>query len=265
MRRLIYLITFVCLVWIGTARADFTNPATLRLTEVSPTQFEVVLTLPLIKGRVLKAKPILPDICVIKGDLDERGAGGSVIRTWQVECNPNDLVGAPLGVSGLLGTSQVIQLTIETLDGRKHVQSLLPTQSFYAIQPPPTVARLALAGSRKGMELVLRRPELVLLVLLAGFMALRRRVFVAAILAFSIAQMLGQLLAGQNWMVMSQFLPRTLTALTALMVAYEIMRWPDKTAVGWHRPLWMVMLLLGLLYGAAQPEAVTIKIGRAHV
>ena len=80
MRRLAYLIPFVCLVWIGTASADFTNPATLRLTEVSPAQFDVVLTLPLIRGRVLKAKPILPDICVIKGDLDERGVGGSVIR-----------------------------------------------------------------------------------------------------------------------------------------------------------------------------------------
>ena len=257
MRRLIYLITFVCLVWIGTARADFTNPATLQLTEISPSQFEVVLTLPLIKGRVLKAKPILPDICVVKGDLDERGAGGSVIRTWQVECNPNDLVGAPLGVSGLLGTSQVIQLTIETLDGRKHVQPLLPTQSFYAIPPPPTVTQLALAGSRKGIELVLLRPELVLLILLSGFLTWRKRSFVAAILAFSIAQMLGQLLAGQNWMVMSPFLPRTLTALTALLVAYEILRGQETMVAGWHRPLWVVMILLGLLYGAAQPEAVT--------
>ena len=173
MRRLAYLIPLVCLTWIGIATADFTNPATLQLTEVSPSQFEMVFTLPLIKGRVLKAKPILPDICAVKGDLDERAAGGSVIRTWQVECKPDDLIGAPIGVGGLLGTSQVIQLTIETLDGRKHVQSLLPTQSFYAIPPPPTVARLALAGSRKGIELVLRRPELVLLVLLAGFLMWR--------------------------------------------------------------------------------------------
>lgn len=264
MRRLAYLIPFVCLVWIGTARADFTNPATLRLTEVSPAQFEVVLTLPLIRGRVLKAKPILPDICVIKGDLDERGVGGSVIRTWKVACNPDDLVGAPIGVAGLLGTSQDIQLTIETLDGRKYIQPLLPTQSFYVIPPPPTVTQLALAGSRKGIELVLLRPELVLLIVLSGFLAWRKRAFVAAILAFSIAQALGQWLASQNWMVMSPFMPRTLTALTALLIAYEIVRRPSATVAGWHRPLWIVMLLLGLLYGAAQPEAVA-RMGLSRV
>ena len=150
MRRLATIILLYCLAWTGIAIADFTNPATLELTEVAPAEFRVVLTLPLINGRVLKAKPILPDICVIKGDLDERGVSGSVIRTWQMECNPDDLVGAPIGVAGLLGTSQEIQLTIETLDGRKYVQPLRPTQSFFAIPPPPTLARLALDAGRKG-------------------------------------------------------------------------------------------------------------------
>ncbi len=256
MRRLAYLVFFLCLALARTASADFTNPATLELKEVSPSQFEVVLTLPLINGRVLKAKPILPDICVIKGDLDERGVSGSVIRTWMMECNPDDLVGAPIGVAGLLGTSQEIQLTIETLDGRKYVQPLRPTQSFFAIPPSPTFAQLALDAGRKGIELVLRRPELVLLILLSGFLALRKGAFAAAVLAFAMAQALGQWLAGQNWMVMSPFLPRILTALAALLVAFEIVRGQSAAFVGWHRPLWIVMLLLGLLYGAAQPETV---------
>jgi hypothetical protein len=99
---------------------------------------------------------------------------------------------------------------------------------------------------------------------LSGFLAWRKRVFVAAILAFSIAQTLGQWLASQNWMVMSPFMPRTLTALTALLIAYEIIRRPSATVAGWHRPLWIVMLLLGLLYGAAQPEAVA-RMGLSRV
>jgi len=255
-RRLAYLVLFFCLAWTGTATADLTNPATLEIIEVSPSQFKVVLTLPLIKGRVLKAKPILPDICVIKGDLDERGVSGSVIRTWQMECNPDDLVGVPIGVGGLLGTSQEIRLTIETLDGRKYVQPLRPTQSFFAIPPPPTFLELALNAGRKGAELVLRRLELGLLIVLVGFLGLRLRALGVAIFAFAVAQALGQWLAGQNWMVMSLFLPRALTALTALLVAYDIIRRKSAPVVDWFRPLWVVMFFLGLLYGAAQGETV---------
>lgn len=256
MRRLSCLLAFACLVWTGTARADFTTPATLALTEVAPAQFKVVLTLPIINGRVLKARPVLPDICVIKGDLDERAAGASVIRTWQMECNPDDLAGTAIGISGLLGTTMEIQLTIETLDGRKHVQSLHATQSFFVIPPPPTFARLALDAGRKGIVQVLQRLELIVLIVLLGFIGLRTKAYAAAFIAFAAAQVLSQWLAGQNWVVMSSFLPQTLTALTALSVTYEILRGKSASPVGLHRPLWAVMLLLGLLYGAAPGEPV---------
>lgn len=110
MRRLSCLLAFACLVWTGTAWADFTTPATLALTEVAPAQFKVVLTLPIINGRVLKARPVLPDICVIKGDLDERAAGASVIRTWQMECNPDDLAGTRQGAKITVKDVSVISL-----------------------------------------------------------------------------------------------------------------------------------------------------------
>jgi hydrogenase/urease accessory protein HupE len=256
MRRLSYLLAFLCLVGIGTARADITNPATLAVTEISPSQFRAVLTLPIINGRVLKARLMLPDIWIIKGDLDERSTAGSVIRTWQMECNPEDLAGAPIGISGLLGTMMEIQLTIETLDGRKYVQSLHATQSYYVIPPPPSFGELALDGGRKGMEQVLQRIELFLLVVLLGFIGLRTRTFVAAFLAFAAAQALGQWLAGQNWAVMSAFLPQMLTALTSFSVAYEILRGKSGSFASLHRPLWVVMLLLGFLYGATPSEPV---------
>jgi len=253
-RRLSYLLAFVCLVWTGTARADISNPATLVLTEVAPSHFKIVLTLPIIDGRVLKARPVLPDICVIKGDLDQREAGASIVRTWQMECQPEDLAGTAIGISGLLGTAVEIQLTIETLDGRKYVQSLHATQSFYVIPPPPTFTQLALDAGRKGIEQVLQRLELVLLVALLGFIGLGTRAYVGAFLAFAAAQAFSQWLAGQNWVVMSSFLPQTLTALAALSVAYGILRGKSTSLVELLRPLWIVMLLLGMMYGAAPAE-----------
>jgi hydrogenase/urease accessory protein HupE len=227
----------------GTARADFVNPATLALTEVSPSQFEIVLTLPIINGRVLKAK----------------------IRTWKMECDPKALAGAPVGISGLLGTTQEIRLTIETLDGRKYDQSLRAIQSFYAIPQPPSFAQLVLDGGRKGIELVLRRFELILLVLLLGFIGLGFGSYAAAFLAFGTAQALGQWLAGQNWVVMSSFLPQTMAALLVLSVTYEILMGKAGPTNGLHRPLWPVMLLLGMIYGSAPPApAVTMGLSRGE-
>ncbi|MHC4711890.1 MAG: hypothetical protein ACYTAN_01290 [Planctomycetota bacterium] len=241
---------------VAPAFAHLSNPATLEIKEVSPGQFTVVLTLPLIDGRVLKARPVLPDICVIKGEPAVQSSGSAVIRTWEMECDPNDLVGAPIGVHGLLGTSLEILLTIETLDGRKHVQPLRPTQSFYAISPPPTFIQLARDAGGQGIRRILHRPELVLLFVVSVFLALRTRAFVAGIFAFAVAQGLGQWLAGQNWMTVSPFLPKTLTALTALLAALELVRRKPVLRPGWHRPLWIPMLFLGVLYGAAQPETV---------
>ena len=256
MRRFGYLIMVTCLLCSRTATADFVNPATLEIKEIHPGQFTVVLTLPTSEGRVLKAEPLLPDIFVVQGNLTERTRAGSVIRTWTMACNPKDLVGASIGVEGLLGGSQEIVLTIETLDGRKYVQPLRSTQSFYVIPPPPTFTQLARDAGRKGMELVLRRPELALLLLLSVFLLLRHQDFAAAIVAFATAQALGQWLAGQNLMAVSPFIPRTLTALTALLAAFGIMRGQPGRPPGWHHPLWPAMLLLGVMYGAAQPETV---------
>ena len=110
----------------ASATADLTNPCTLTLKETSASRFSVQLTLPIIQGRVLKARPILPDVCVIEGDADVQGDGSKVVRTWAMTCDPNDLVGTAIGVEGLLGTSLDVQLTIETLDGRKYMASTAP-------------------------------------------------------------------------------------------------------------------------------------------
>ena len=55
------------------ATADLTNPCTLTLKETSPSRFSVEFTLPIIQGRVLKARPVLPDVCVMEGDADVAG------------------------------------------------------------------------------------------------------------------------------------------------------------------------------------------------
>ena len=254
MKRVAALVLLILALATG-ARADLANPSTLIIRETEPSRFTVELTLPVISGRVVKAKPVLPDFCVADGEPEVSGDASKAIRTWTMTCDPADLVGAPVGIHGLLGTALDVLLTIETLDGRRHVQQLRATQAFFVIPPPPTLAELALSAGRQGVERMLRRPELALLILVSLLGGLRRRSLVIALAAFAAAHGLGQWLAAQRLMVMSAFLPQVVAAGLAWLLAVELMGRP-LLRPGWWRPLWVPMLVLGLLYGGAHPETV---------
>ena len=233
------------------AAADLTNPSTLTLKETSPSRFFVEFTLPVIQGRVLKARPVLPDVCVIEGDADVQGDGGKVVRTWAMTCDPNDLVGTAIGMHGLLGTSLDVQLTIETLDGRKYVGQLRPTQAYYLVPPSPTVRSLAVDVGGAAVRQVLRRPELAILLLLCAFSGVRLRALFSSAGAFALALALGQWLKTENWIGVSSFLPVTLTAVMGLAIALSITR---ENASRSHAGRWTVpalMTLMGVLYGGS--------------
>jgi hydrogenase/urease accessory protein HupE len=173
-----------------------------------------------------------------------------------MECDPNALIELPVGVAGLLGTAQEVLLTIDTLDGRRHSQVLRPTRSFFIVPSPPSLFELVWDTGLEGVRRVAQRPEMALLVVVVVFLVFSWGTLAAAIFAFAGAQALGQWLGGQNWMAVSPFLPRALTALTALVVAMEIVRGQPVLRPGWLRPWWVVMMFLGILYGAAYPETI---------
>jgi hydrogenase/urease accessory protein HupE len=237
--------------------ADFVNPASLEITELRASEFEIVLTLPLIQGRVLKAKPIFPDTFIIHGEAAERAVSGSVIRTWSMTCDPQDLIGTPIGVQGLLGTSQEILLRIKTLAGRTYRDTLRPTQSFYIIPTPPTVLQLALQTGLLGIQQVLRRFELVLFVCVLLVLGLHWRTLLVITLTFALAQILGQGLGIQNWMMVSPFWARAFCSLTTLLMVSGSLHKNQISAYGLERRIWKPVFLLGMLYGASQSGMVT--------
>ena len=231
------------------AAADLTNPCTLTLKETSASRFSVQLTLPVIQGRVLKARPLLPDACVLEGDADVQGDGSKVVRTWAMTCDPDDLVGTAIGVQGLLGTSLDVQLTIETLDGRKYVAQLRPTQAYYVVPPAPTMRSLAVEVGGAAVRQVLRRLDLALLFLLCAFSGVGLRVRFASAAVYAMAVALGQWLKTENWLQVSSFLPVTLMAAMGLALALSILRGETSRSPAGHWLLPALLALVGMLSG----------------
>ena len=248
MRRIVAGVAIV-LALATSSSADLVNPSTLTLKETSPSQFTVELSLPLIKGRVLKARPILPEVCVIEGDAEVQGDNFKVVRTWAMTCDPNVLVGTAIGVQGLLGTSLDVQLTVETLDGRKYVGQLRPTQAYYLIPPSPTIRHMAVDVGGAAARQVLRRPELVILLLLCVFLGVRLPSLFASAGVFALGLALGQWLKTANWIGVSSFLPVMLTALMGLAISLSvILGRPSARHARW-RTFSALMALMGVLYG----------------
>jgi hypothetical protein len=238
------------LLGLGTdALADLTNPSTLTIKETSPSRFTVELTLPVTQGKLLKASPILPDICVIEGSAEVQGDDQKVIRTWSMACDPGDLAGTAIGVNGLLGTWVHVQLTVETLDGRKYVGTLRPTQGYFLIPPAPTLLSMAVDVGGAAVRGVLRRPELAILLLLGVFVGVRLPLLFASAGLFAMSLALGQWLKTENWLGISAFLPVMLTAVIGFVIALRIIRGKSSAPpTGWGI-LSTLMALAGVLYG----------------
>jgi hydrogenase/urease accessory protein HupE len=216
------------------ARADLTNPATLALKEIEPSRFTLALTLPVVQGKVLKARPVLPDVCVVEGEAKVEGDASRAVRTWSMRCDPDELVGTAIGVEGLLGTTVDVQLSIETLDGRNYLGQLRPTQAYYLVPPSPTLRSLAKDVGGEALRQVLRRPELGLLFLLCLCLGLRMPALLASAGAFSVAL---------------SFLPVMLVAGMGFAIALRVVRGGEAARPISRGTLAALLASMGLLYG----------------
>ncbi len=167
---------------VTAARADLTFPSSFEVVEEEPGQFRLSLTVPLIKGRYMKAKPIVPDTLRPEGEPEARAGSGSLTRTWQVEADPTALAGKIFGLEGLLGTSREVRFLLTTLDGRRHETVLRSTRSVFVVPRPPATRKLFAGAGRDGIRRAVRNMGLwsVLVCVLLSGMSLRIRGGIAA-------------------------------------------------------------------------------------
>ena len=171
------VVGFFVLVCAASAWADLTFPALFEIVEEAPNKFRLSLTVPLIKGRYMKAKPIVPDAFRPEGEPEARAGTGSLTRSWQVEAESASLIGEAFGLKGLLGTSQEVRFRLTTLDGRRHETILRSTRSIFFVPPLPTTGKLAATAARDGLRHAARHIgmwSLLACVLLSGMLVRTR-------------------------------------------------------------------------------------------
>ena len=79
------LLAACLLVLAPLAYADLTFPALFEVKEEKPGHFSLSLTVPLIQGRYMKVKPVVPEAFRPKDQPEARAGAASLTRTWRIE------------------------------------------------------------------------------------------------------------------------------------------------------------------------------------
>lgn len=185
MKRVVSALFLMLFTLLSSGRADLSYPASFEIVEKETDWFEVALTVPLIKGRYIKMKPILPAALQPEEEPVTTAGVASLTRTWSVRTNREALYNQFFGLDGLLGTSIEVRFLLTTVDGRRFETVLRPTQSIYLIPQPAPAGRIALQAARKGIRHTVRSFGLwmVLATILLSGLSIRRRVLLSVLLS----------------------------------------------------------------------------------
>ena len=253
-RRIAAIYIGVLLTLTSAASADIAFPARLDVTEHEPGVYGISFTLPIIEGRKLRAEPRMPPTCAEITPRESGASAGGFTSTWSVRCEPASLAGEAILIEGLLGTQTDLAFTLTLLDGRSYSRILRPSRPGFLVPEKPSTLALAVEAAFSGVQRTVRHLSLWLVLAVAALLGQRPRALAVAAGAFAFGHLFAQWLGGHGWLEVTpqtrELLVWATVAVPAIRIAGGGSGWKD-----WLQPLWPAALLLGLLFGGAQPEA----------
>jgi hypothetical protein len=148
-------ILFACITAVFmpvAAYADIVYPSRLELIETEPGTLEVTFVLPVIQGKVLKARPVLPNSFIQIGEATTDGDYNTKTVKWRSSYVRDSLPGSRISVEGLSGSQVDLLLTIELLSGSKYRSTLSPVHAFYVIPEPMSPLEMISDALIRGMR-----------------------------------------------------------------------------------------------------------------
>ncbi len=131
-------LTLLCLSLPGMADLGF--PASFEVVEKEENLFRLTLTVPLVQGRYMKLKPIVPDEFLPVADPVTTAGEASLSSNWEIQAGRDLLYDQFFGLEGLLGTATEVRFSLITLDGRR-----FEARQVAIAVPPPMAANIVAA------------------------------------------------------------------------------------------------------------------------
>ncbi len=225
------------------ASAHEIRPAALELTEQSGGTIAVVWKQPILSGRKLKLRPILPDQCPEPETVHQVVSGDAIVESWQIPCRLNE---GRISIAGLDRTLTDVFVRLRTKEGIESTYVLRPASASFALGDPagsPTGAYL-----RIGAEHMLFGWDHLLFVL--GLLLLTApRQLLWVITAFTLGHSITLAITALGLFTLPSEPVELLIAVSIFFLAIEVVRkWAGMTSITIRRP-WLIALGFGLLHG----------------
>lgn len=232
----------ILLALVLPANAHEIRPAYLQITEIMPSQHEVVWKRPVADDQRSGIEPVFPAACD-RGDQRVSTADGTLIHRWRLTC---DLATGTLGIKGGDDTLTDVFVRITNLAGETRIAVLRPASPTFDLSGPAAAATTAYF--RIGVEHIWFGWDHLLFVL--GILLLvERRQLLVTITAFTIAHSITLGLSALGGISLPGPPVEIVIALSIALLGLEALhkqRGRSTLAARWP---WLVAGLFGLIHG----------------
>lgn len=239
------LVIWLCgLFLFSPVAAHEIRPAALELTEQTDGSVAVVWKQPVLSGRKLRMRPVLPSQCAPPDQTQQEFTGTATIETWQTTCS---LDRGEIRIEGLEQTLTDVFVRLRFADGREQTRVLRPASAAFSLQAKGGDSP-ASAYLRIGAEHMLFGWDHLLFVL--GLLLLTPvRKILWVITAFTAGHSLTLAITALGLFRLPSGPVELLIALSIFFLAVEVVRkQAGKTSLTIRQP-WIVAAGFGLLHG----------------
>lgn len=242
------------------ARAHDFRSSLLQLSERGPAQYAVTWTLRNAATPGEALRPVLPEHCRRTSPPRTVALGSTTQQSFSVDCGPQGLAGATLGVSGFVGSPSSVIVRIEHASGSTEsavLHAASPTLRVRGSGGEPGPTRV-LSFARLGVEHIATGLDHVLFVLALGLWVRGGRRLAVAVTGFTFGHSATLALATLGWVRVPAEPIEVLIALSIAFVAAEWLRSArgGPATLSAQRP-WLPALGFGLLHGLGFAGALT--------
>jgi hypothetical protein len=196
----------------------------------------------------------MPPSCTEISERETGASAGGFTSTWTVECDPPSLAGEAILIEGLLGTQTDLAFSLTMLDGRGYSSILRPSRPGFLVPQQPSKVALAAEAVVSGLRRTVRHLSLWLLIAVAALLGQGPRALARSAAAFALGHLAAQWLGGHGWLEVTPTVRDLLLWSTVAVPAIRLAGGGEGRK-HWLQPLWPTVLLLGMLFGGAQPVA----------
>lgn len=230
------------------ADAHESRPAYLELTQTAGDTLDVLWKVPARGDRRLGLYVRLPETCEVVTEPRGMFTGGAWVERWSIR-HPRALVGETIHIEGLRSALTEVHVRIASLDGRTHVERLMPSQPWLTVAASPSRWQLASTYVAIGIKHILGGIDHLLFVLGLLFLVRSRRMLVKTITSFTIAHSITLATATLGLARAPTDVLTVLIAMSILFIGPEIVRLHRGETTLTIRHPWVVAFAFGLLHG----------------